>query len=345
MYRLIKRFLFLFPPESIHGAVMGFLKFICGLPGGKKLIRWLFAGGIPVSHKELLGHRFRAPVGLAAGFDKNAKYLDILDCLGFGFVEIGTVTPQPQPGNDRPRLFRLPADEALINRMGFNNDGAETVAGRLKNRPPGLIIGGNIGRNKSTPNEEAAEDYINCFNILFDVVDYFVVNVSSPNTPGLRDLQEKAPLKQLLASIQHINQQHKSPKSILLKISPDLTEHQLDVVIEIAIETKIAGIVATNTSLNRKNLVTDSRTLDTIGAGGLSGRPLREISTAFIRHIHQKSGGQLIIVASGGVFTSADAREKLEAGASLVQLYTGFIYVGPGIVRKICKGLDMLKAH
>lgn len=334
--------------------------------------------------KELFGLRFKNPVGLAAGFDKNALYLTELEALGFGFVEIGTVTPKPQAGNDRPRLFRLPKDKALINRMGFNNDGVNVVAQRLKewrekqaesqklkaksqishaenNRSSAsnagphspltidqyspLIIGGNIGKNKVTPNEDAWKDYEICFRALFDCVDYFVVNVSSPNTPGLRELQEKDSLRKILAHLQTINQQESRPetdrkaKPILLKIAPDLTPQQIDDVIDLAMEIKLDGLVATNTTISREKLQTTGRELEAIGAGGLSGAPVRARSTEIVKYIHQKTNGQLPVIASGGIFTAEDAREKLAAGASLVQVWTGFIYEGPSIVKNICNGL------
>lgn len=285
---------------------------------------------------------------MAAGFDKNARYLDELENLGFGSVEIGTVTPLPQAGNDKPRLFRLPADKAIINRMGFNNDGVKVVADRLKqwrqrqseqgNASP-LIIGGNIGKNKVTPNEDAWKDYERCFLALADSVDYFVVNVSSPNTPGLRALQEKDSLKKILSHLQTINALQAAPKPILLKISPDLSPAQLDDVIDLCLEIRLDGVVATNTTIERNLAHTSHAAVEGIGAGGLSGQPLRERSTGIVEYIHRKSGGAIPIIASGGIFTTADARAKLAAGASLVQVWTGFIYEGPTIVKKVCKGL------
>ncbi|QEH43834.1 quinone-dependent dihydroorotate dehydrogenase [Chitinophaga sp. XS-30] len=339
MYGLIKKILFGFPPESIHHSVMRGLKIINALPFGKNVLDAFCQPRGNGLERELWGLRFRNPVGLAAGFDKDARYIDELAHLGFGFVEIGTVTPQPQPGNDQPRLFRLPEDKALINRMGFNNEGARAAAKRLQQRRSHIIVGGNIGKNKVTPNEEAISDYEKCFHTLFDVVDYFVVNVSSPNTPNLRALQEKEPLKQLLHHLQTLNMQKASPKPILLKIAPDLTTTQLDDIIEIVAETGLAGIVATNTTISREGLQTSPETLEQIGAGGLSGLPVRERATEVIRYIHQHSGGKIPIIAAGGIFTAKDAQEKLDAGASLVQVYTGFIYEGPAIVKKICQGL------
>ncbi len=304
------------------------------------------------------GLQFKNPVGLGAGFDKNAKYLRELEALGFGFVEIGTVTPLPQKGNDKPRLFRLPKDKALINRMGFNNDGVKVVAERLRqwsmrNRQyeetdsasstqrSRLIIGGNIGKNKVTPNEEAWKDYEICFKELHPYVDYFVVNVSSPNTPGLRELQEKGSLRKILMHLQMINNAKAVAKPILLKIAPDLSQEQIDDVIDLAMEIKLDGLVATNTTISREGLTTHDSRLTTIGAGGLSGLPLKHRSTEIVRYISQKTGGSLTVIASGGIFTAADAKEKLDAGASLVQVWTGFVYEGPGVVKSICKKINV----
>jgi len=305
----------------------------------------------------LFGLTFPNPVGLAAGFDKNARYLHELEALGFGFVEIGTVTPKPQAGNDKPRLFRLPKDKALINRMGFNNDGVKVVADRLKDwkekqkknksGKPALIIGGNIGKNKVTANEDAWKDYEICFNELFDSVDYFVVNVSSPNTPGLRELQEKDSLRKILSHLQTINL-HKAgddlerKKPILLKIAPDLRNEQIDDVIDLAIEIKLDGLVASNTTISRENLITTDAELEKIGAGGLSGSPVRMRSTDVVRYIHKRSNGTIPVIASGGIFTGEDAIEKLDAGGKLVQVWTGFIYEGPAIVKNICSKLKSL---
>lgn len=339
MYTLIKKLLFSFPPENIHHSVMRGLKVIYSLPLGKTILNACCGVKTNRLERELWGLRFKNPVGLAAGFDKDAKYIDELACLGFGFVEIGTVTPLPQPGNDQPRLFRLPADKALINRMGFNNEGAVAAARRLQQRRSNIIIGGNIGKNKVTPNEEAVNDYEKCFHALYSYVDYFVVNVSSPNTPNLRALQEKEPLKQLLHHLQVLNMQQTKAKPVLLKIAPDLTNEQLDDIIEIVQDTKLAGIVATNTTIDRSGLQTPAADVSAIGAGGLSGLPVKQRATEVIRYIHKNSNGQIPIIAVGGIFTAADAQEKLDAGASLVQVYTGFIYEGPTIVKKICAGL------
>ena len=284
-------------------------------------------------------------IGLGAGFDKNAKYLRELETLGFGFVEIGTVTPLPQDGNPRPRLFRLPKDKALINRMGFNNDGVKAIAlrlqkSRIQNPNSKIIIGGNIGKNKNTPNEDAWKDYESCFKELHPYVDYFVVNVSSPNTPGLRELQEKESLRKILMHLQMINNGKANAKPILLKIAPDLSQEQLDDVIDLAIEIKLDGLVAANTTVSREQLQTTNHKLQTIGSGGLSGKPLRSRSTEIVKYIADKTNGQIPIIASGGIFTAVDAKQKLNAGASLVQVWTGFIYEGPGIVKNICKSIN-----
>lgn len=338
MYKNIaKPLLFKLDAERAHHVVFDNLKRAVRLPGTTAVLRSLYDYQHPSLERELFGLKFSNPVGLAAGFDKNALLTDELAALGFGFVEIGTVTPRPQPGNPQPRLFRLPADEALINRMGFNNDGAEAAAARLRKRHDRrLIIGGNIGKNKDTPNEQAGDDYVAAFNALVDVVDYFVVNVSSPNTPGLRQLQDKEPLIKLLQQVQEVNQARPTPRPLLLKIAPDLTDAQLDDILDIARETKLSGLVATNTTIARpETLRTPTPAVAAYGAGGLSGRPLRARATEVIRYLHQHSQGSLPIIGAGGIHSAHDAQEKLAAGASLVQLYTGFIYEGPGLVKKI----------
>ena len=358
MYKVLRSVLFCFDPEWVHYFSMNGLKIVCKVGFIKKLIVSSFEpkGDKPYTFLDL---KFLNRVGLGAGFDKNAKYLNELEALGFGFVEIGTVTPLPQSGNDKPRLFRLPKDKALINRMGFNNDGVEAVAERLKswqlavgNRHQGklqtknckLIIGGNIGKNKTTPNEDAWKDYEKCFLALYDYVDYYVVNVSTHNTPGLRELQEKDALHKILTNLQNQNSKinpsaSSVPKPILLKISPDLTTEQLNDVIELALKIKLDGLVVSNTTISRDQLTTHPSQLTKIGAGGLSGLPLKVRSTEIVGYIFQRTNGQIPIIASGGIFTSADAKEKIEAGASLVQVWTGFIYEGPGIVKQICKSL------
>lgn len=333
---LVKPFLFLFSPETSHHLVVFFLK----IPGMSSLLGLFYKVSDPKLERKIFGLTFPNPVGLAAGFDKDAKFFDEIAGCGFGFIEVGTVTPKPQPGNEKPRLFRLPEDEALINRMGFNNEGADAMAQRLRRRKNfKIIIGGNIGKNKTTPNENALADYEYCFEKLFGLVDYFVVNVSSPNTPGLRELQEKEPLKKLLLRLKMLNAQKQEPKPILLKIAPDLTDDQLNDIVEIVSETKIDGVVATNTTISRENLKTSSTKLERIGNGGLSGKPLSKRSAEVIKYLHTRSAGRFPIIASGGIHSSEDAIEKLNAGASLVQLYTGFIYEGPRLVRRICKAL------
>lgn len=289
--------------------------------------------------KKAFGLDFPHPVGLAAGFDKDARWIDALSDLGFAFVEIGTVTPKPQVGNPKPRLFRLKRDRALINRMGFNNQGVEAAVERLKKRNSKVIVGGNIGKNKVTPNAEAVNDYVICFDALFDYVDYFVVNVSSPNTPGLRELQEKGPLLKILNALQVRNRAQSKPKPILLKIAPDLNEDQLNDIVDIVGESGIDGLIASNTTIDRSGLQTSESEVAEIGNGGLSGAPVKKRSTEVIRHLSQRSGGSIPIIGVGGIANAADAQEKLDAGACLVQVYTGFIYEGPSIVADIVKGL------
>lgn len=337
---LIKPLLFKLDAERAHYFVFDNLRRAAQVPGAKALLRGLYDYQSPILEREFFGLKFPNPVGLAAGLDKNAVLTDELATLGFGFVEIGTVTPRPQPGNPLPRLFRLPQDEALVNRMGFNNDGAAVVAARLaRRRNKQLIIGGNIGKNKDTPNEAAAADYVACFDALAEVVDYFVVNVSSPNTPNLRQLQEKKPLIDLLQQVQARNLSRATPRPLLLKIAPDLTDSQLDDILEIARETKLSGLVATNTTISREGLRTAATQVAALGAGGLSGKPLRERATEVIRYLHRKSDGGLPIIGAGGIHSPADALEKLAAGASLIQLYTGFIYEGPALVSRINRSL------
>lgn len=326
---------------------MNLLKAGCSIGPIRSLIHNSFSFKGETLQKDVFGLSFANPVGLGAGFDKNALYLRELEALGFGFVEIGTVTPKAQPGNDKPRLFRLPADKALINRMGFNNEGLTTIQQRLakwnnaKRQTPNakLIIGGNIGKNKITPNEDAWKDYSTCFDGLFDEVDYFVVNVSSPNTPGLRELQEKDSLKKILSQLQNQNQGKNKPKPLLLKIAPDLTKEQLDDIVSLSFEVQLSGLVATNTTISRAQLRTPDSRLLSIGAGGLSGKPVRERATEVVHYLSQQTQNKIPIIASGGIFTGADAREKLDAGASLVQVWTGFIYEGPCIVKNICQSL------
>lgn len=302
-------------------------------------MRKLYCLEHPSLERNLFGIHFPNPIGLAAGFDKDGRWIDELACLGFGFIEVGTVTPKPQPGNDAPRLFRLIKDNALINRMGFNNQGVDALVERLKRRQSSIIIGGNIGKNKMTPNEDAINDYVYCFEKLFDYVDYFVVNVSSPNTPGLRELQEKEPLKKLLTHLQGLNIRRNTPKPIFLKIAPDLTTSQLDDIVEIVLEAGLAGVIATNTTLDRTKLSATSATLEKIGNGGLSGLPLATASTDLIRYLSSTSQGKLNIIGVGGIHSTIQAEEKFTAGAVLIQVYTGFIYEGPGLIKRLLKHL------
>lgn len=339
MYKvIIKPLFFLFPPELAHHITVTIFKVLLKIP----LLSSLIQGYFRVEHPELkrffLGLSFSNPVGLAAGFDKDGKYLDTMSALGFGFIEIGTITPLPQPGNAKPRLFRLPKDLALINRMGFNNEGIQPLITRLKNRPKNLIVGGNIGKNKNTSQEEAVLDYGHSFRQLFPYVDYFAVNVSSPNTPGLRQLQEREPLEQLLLYLQEINKEL-GGKPILLKIAPDLNFEELDDILYIVQKAQLDGVIATNTTISREGLTTDSAIIDEIGNGGLSGKPLKKRATEVIRYLSQKSNGQLFIIGVGGIFSAEDALEKINAGASLIQVYTGLIYEGPSLVKKINKGI------
>jgi dihydroorotate dehydrogenase len=335
-YQSIKRLLFAMSPEMAHSVTMWGLRLATRLPIVGQMIDKMFVVKDPVLKRTLFGLTFDNPVGLAAGFDKNGTYYRAMSHLGFGFIEVGTVTPRAQPGNPKPRLFRLTADEALINRMGFNNGGVEALVERLKRkRPKGLIVGGNIGKNKDTPNELAWEDYLACFEALYPVVDYFAVNISSPNTPGLRALQEREPLLDLLQRIQKLNKSMPLPKPVLLKIAPDLTDSQLDDIVDIVRLADLQGIIATNTTIERKNLETNAATLESIGAGGLSGLPLRERSTQVVHYLYKRTQGKIPIIAVGGIHHPEDAIAKIRAGASLVQLYTGLVYAGPKLVKEI----------
>ena len=339
MYKIVRFILFFFNPEFIHNILFKLIKFTAMIPG----INWtwilLFKVQDTRLEREVFGLKFENPVGLAAGFDKDAKLFDELGAFGFGFVEIGTVTPLPQEGNPKPRLFRLKQDKALINRMGFNNSGIEAISSRLRRKKTKLIIGGNIGKNKLTPNEDAVSDYEICFEKLFPYVDYFAVNVSSPNTPGLRDLQEKAPLTALLNRLQELNSAKDKRKPILLKIAPDLTNAQLDDIITIVADTKIDGVIATNTTIDRNGLKTDKNKLKAIGDGGLSGKPVKSRSTEVIKYLADTSNKAFPIIGVGGIHSPEDALEKLDAGATLVQLYTGFIYEGPALIKRINKAI------
>jgi dihydroorotate dehydrogenase len=324
-------------PEKAHYFVTDILTFLCRIPGAKVILKSMYSFEDKKLERTLFGLKFKNPVGLAAGFDKDARWIDELSCFGFGFIEIGTLTPKAQPGNAKPRLFRIPEDEGLINRMGFNNLGAAAAVEKLKKRKSKLIIGGNIGKNTATPNEEAMQDYISCFETLHDYVDYFVVNVSCPNVGDMTKLQDTAFLLELLGDLKHRNAEKAKPKPILLKIAPDLNNSQLDEVIELVKLTKIEGIIATNTSTSREGLKTDSKKLNEIGNGGLSGKPLAKRSTEVIRYLSEKSGKAFPIIAVGGIHSAEDALEKIAAGADLVQVYTGFVYEGPGLVKRINK--------
>jgi dihydroorotate dehydrogenase len=339
MYKLIKPLLFRFNPEKAHYLTFDLLKTFVGNSVSRQIASSIFAVHDPKLEKELFGLKFSNPVGLAAGLDKDARVFDELGALGFGHIEIGTLTPKAQPGNEKPRLFRLVKDEALINRMGFNNQGVDDAVKRLKKKKTKVIIGGNIGKNKVTPNEEAVEDYEYCFKALFDVVDYFVVNVSSPNTPNLRELQDKKPLSDILNRLQDLNKGMPKRKPILLKIAPDLTDTQLDDIIDIVRTTGIDGLVATNTTISREGLSYSKEEIDAYGMGGLSGKPLTRRSTEVIRYLKQKSGNAFPVIGVGGIHSAEDALEKLDAGADMVQLYTGFVYEGPGLIKRINKAI------
>ena len=341
MYKIIRLFFFQFDPEKIHYFSMNLLRFFCRSKVIRQFLKFSFLRKYPV---QALGLHFINPVGLGAGFDKNAVYLTELECLGFGFVEIGTVTPIGQNGNEKPRLFRLPKDKALINRMGFNNDGVDMIASRLKNwrqnNPnTSMIIGGNIGKNKVTLNEDAWKDYETCFLKLFDWVDYFVVNVSSPNTPGLRALQDKDSLKTIFIKLNQHNAKKEKPKPILLKIAPDLEDEQVNDIVDLFDEVHIDGLIISNTTINRSNLNTSLSEVETIGAGGLSGKPVKEKSTFLIQKV-KKLSPNIFIIGSGGIFDGKDAKEKFKAGSTLIQVWTGFVYIGPGIVKKIINTLN-----
>ena len=339
MYKIIRFFLFLFDPEKVHYFTSGLIHFLLSIPGMKFLWNKLYRVNDPKLQRDIFGLKFPNPVGLAAGFDKNANMYNDLAYCGFGFIEVGTVTPKAQPGNSKPRLFRLKEDRAIINRMGFNNDGVDAAIKNLKRKNVNIIIGGNIGKNKMTSNDQATEDYKICFESLFPYVDYFVVNVSSPNTPNLRELQEKEPLKQLLKTLQELNDLKENRKPILLKIAPDLTDEQLNDIVDIVDEVNLDGVIATNTTINRDGLKSSIENIEKIGAGGLSGRPVRSRSTEVIKYLYDRSNGTIKIIGVGGIHSPEDAIEKLNAGACLVQLYTGFIYEGPSLIKRINKAI------
>lgn len=345
IYRaLIKPILFKFQAENAHHLAFSLMKILYKIPFVGAISRHLFMVDDIRLQREVFGLKFRNPVGLAAGFDKDVKLADELGNLGFGFIEIGTITPKAQEGNPKPRLFRLPQDESLVNRMGFNNSGVDIAVERLMKlkKRNGLIIGGNIGKNKVTPNEKAVDDYLLCLDTLHPYVDYFVVNVSSPNTPNLRALQEKEPLKELLFTLVTKNEGYDKPKPILLKIAPDLSNEQLDDIVEIVEETKIQGLIATNTTISRDKLTTSKKAVASIGAGGISGKVLSQRATEVIKYIHTKSNGSIPMIGVGGIMTAQDAIEKLEAGASLIQLYSGFVYHGPQLIKDINKTISKM---
>ena len=345
MYSLLKPLLFALSPEKAHHLTFQLLDLAAANPLGRILLRRWYVTSKAKNDVTVMGLHFPNRIGLAAGFDKDGKHIHGLALLGFGFIEVGTVTPIPQDGNPQPRLFRLPADEALINRMGFNNDGLDALAQRLRRlreqgaAPEGVIIGGNIGKNKMTPNENASDDYLRCFETLFPWVDYFVVNVSSPNTPNLRALQEKAPLTQLLHLLQAENNKKSASKPILLKIAPDLTTSQLDDIVDIVKTTGIAGLIATNTTIDRSGLNTPTAEVEQMGLGGLSGAPVRARSTEVIRYLREKLGDAPVIIGVGGIDSPAAAQEKIAAGANLVQVYSGLVYQGPGLVKRIAEAI------
>jgi dihydroorotate dehydrogenase len=340
MYQLLKSLLFLLPPEKAHHFTMKLLQIAAKITPIRWIFQQIFQDNRPELARELMGLRFPNSVGLAAGFDKDGKYIEALAMLGFGFIEVGTVTPLPQDGNPKPRLFRLPKDRALINRMGFNNEGLDALVERLRKwraagSPGGVILGGNIGKNKATPNEKAGDDYAICFEKLFPFVDYFVVNVSSPNTPNLRELQDKKPLTELLVRLQKLNAAQPKTKPLLLKIAPDLTESQLLDIVEIVQETKIAGIVATNTTIDRSNLLTDKNEIENIGTGGLSGQPLTQRATEIVQFLRKNLDAKVVIIGVGGIDKADDGVVRIREGADLIQIYTAFIYEGAAIIRRI----------
>ncbi len=339
MYKLLRGLLFKLEPETVHHLIIRLLKVLRYVPFARCVMRLCFTRRSPALGCEVLGLRFPNPVGLAAGFDKNAEVYDMLGALGFGFVEIGTVTPRAQNGNPRPRCFRLPKDQALINRMGFNNNGVAAAVKKLRNRNPRLIIGGNIGKNTATPNAAAPADYLKVFRQLYDYVDYFVVNVSCPNVSCLTALQSRESTVAIIEPLREFRQGQNHYRPVLVKISPDLTPAQVDDMIEVVRECKIDGIVATNTTTSREGLQTPADKVEAIGNGGLSGAPLTARSREMVRYIYEKTGGQIPIIGVGGVMNADDAAAMLDAGASLVQIYTGFIYEGPSLPKRICRKL------
>ncbi len=343
MYKkLLKPYFFSLSPEKAHYRAINLFDTAMKLPGGKSIINQLYNYQDPSLEREVCGLKFKNPVGLAAGFDKDGKFYHQMAKLGFGFIEIGTVTPLPQAGNPQPRLFRLPSDRALINRMGFNNDGVDAMVARIKKmgKPQGTILGGNIGKNKVTPNDKAVDDYVTCFKKLRKHVDYFVVNVSSPNTPGLRELQDKKPLTHILSTLKDLNASRGKKRPIFLKIAPDLTRKQLDDIVDIVQDTQIEGLIATNTTTNRSGLTTSADELSEIGNGGLSGAPIQKKSNSVITHLRKKLPADFPIIGVGGIDSPEEAEKKLKKGSTLIQVYTGFIYEGPGLIKRINQHLS-----
>ncbi len=340
MYKSILRPLFFsFDPESIHHFTFSLVKFTSKIPGFKSVFRSLYVVEDKKLERELFGLTFKNPVGLAAGFDKNAVLYNELENFGFGFIEIGTVTPKAQPGNEKKRLFRLKDDQGIINRMGFNNEGVEAAIVQLKKRKGNLVIGGNIGKNTQTKPEDYTKDYLECFNALHPYVDYFVLNVSCPNVGSHAKLNDKDYLEELIGAVQKANNTFEKQKPILLKIAPDLNQNQLDEIVELVMDTKLDGVIASNTSTDRSGLKASKERLDAIGNGGLSGQPIKEKSTQVIKYLSEKSNKAFPIIGVGGIHSAEDALEKIKAGADLVQIYTGFIYEGPSLVKQINKAI------
>ena len=342
MYKkLFRPLLFKLPPETIHHIIVTALRILHYIPGFRYLMRSICAYRHPSLEREVFGIKFPNPVGMAAGFDKDAEIFSEIQSLGFGFVEVGTVTPKSQPGNPRPRLFRLPQDNAFVNRMGFNNQGMDNAVRNLRRRSRNAIIGGNLGKNTVTPNEQAPADYLKSFRGLYQYVDYFTINVSCPNVASLSDLQNKDYLKEILGGLTEFRRGQNQYRPILLKISPDLTNAQIDDMIDVLVECGIDGIVATNTTTSRAGLKTPKKSVQAIGKGGLSGGPLTQRALEVVRYIYTKTEGRFPIIGVGGIMTEDDALAMLKAGASLIQVYTGFIYNGPRFVRRICKRLKL----
>lgn len=336
-HHVLKPIMFRQDPEKAHHRTMAWLRMASLWPGGKTILRRQFTYRDDSLQRKLMGITFPNPVGLAAGFDKDGKYLDLMPLLGFGFAEIGTVTPRPQAGNPKPRLFRLPDDEALINRMGFNNEGVDALVRRLEDRKNrDFVVGGNIGKNKDTPNAEAHLDYVTCFSKLEHLVDFFVINISSPNTPGLRELQNKDSLLRILGSVQDVNA---AGKPVILKIAPDLGLEQLDDIVEVMVETGLAGINCHNTTVRREGLTTSVDEIDRIGAGGLSGKPLAGLFPTLVGEVRKRLPPESVLIASGGIHDVSSAVDKIKTGANLIEVYTGLIYQGPEFVRDILKSI------